>query len=294
MIEPNAVVDERKHRLELWGAITALGHDDIEPTWLRQRAVYGGAQGIWVDKDRTRSISPDGRGVTVSFLHTGRHYADELSDDGVIYHYPSTNRPTSRDAGEVQATKNAGTLSLPLFVILPGRKASGRRVKLGWVTDSDDATGSFLILFGDHPPARSTLEDDAPFNLFGEKGTKKAEVTVRPNQQRFRFEVMKQYGSKCAVCPITEPRLLKAAHICGKADLGGDDWRNGLPLCSTHHDAFDAHFFAIHPKTLKVCFAPGTERAAIGIAAVRLETMSSLPHQEALDWRWSDVQTRWT
>jgi hypothetical protein len=27
-------------------------------------------------------------GITVSLLHTGRHYADELSADGVLYHYP--------------------------------------------------------------------------------------------------------------------------------------------------------------------------------------------------------------
>jgi putative restriction endonuclease len=78
--------------------------DDIEPARLRNLGVYGGAQGIWVDKARTASpeIGPDG--ATVAILHTGRHYADDLSDDGVIYHYPTMSRPAARDAAEVQAT----------------------------------------------------------------------------------------------------------------------------------------------------------------------------------------------
>src|SRR5262249_52488857 len=57
-----------------------------------------------------------------SILHTGRHYPDDLSDDGVIYHYPTTKRPAGRDAAEVQATKNAAALSLPIFAILPGTR----------------------------------------------------------------------------------------------------------------------------------------------------------------------------
>jgi len=50
---------------------------------------------------------------------------------------------------------------------------------------------------------------------------------------------------------------MKAAHICGKAHNGSDDWRNGLPLCSTHHDAFDTHLFAIHPDSLIIETMPG-------------------------------------
>jgi putative restriction endonuclease len=57
---------------------------------LRSMRVYGGAQGIWVDKATTGTLSPDGQGITVSILHTGRHYPDDLSDDGLIYHYPTT------------------------------------------------------------------------------------------------------------------------------------------------------------------------------------------------------------
>ena len=92
------------------------------------------------------------------------------------------------------------------------------------------------------------LTDDGP--------ARKALVRVRARQQVFRFQVLAQYGAKCAVCPITHPSLLKAAHIRGKREKGSDDWRNGLPLCSTHHDAFYAQLFTIHPDTLSIIAAP--------------------------------------
>ena len=74
----------------------------------------GGGQGIFVDKERTASREyPDG--LTVSVLHTESVYADELSDDGIVYHYPETTRTGNRDAGEIQATKN----SVPLLPPMP-------------------------------------------------------------------------------------------------------------------------------------------------------------------------------
>ena len=51
---------------------------------LRSALVYGGAQGIWVDKKKTTdALTTDGHGVTVSMLHTGRHYPDDLSEGGL-------------------------------------------------------------------------------------------------------------------------------------------------------------------------------------------------------------------
>jgi putative restriction endonuclease len=83
-------------------------------------------------------------GVTVSLLHTGKHYPDDISEDGLIYHYPKTARPPSRDAAEVAATKNAANLNLPIFVVLPGETDRTRRVRLGWVEDWDDEAGLFI------------------------------------------------------------------------------------------------------------------------------------------------------
>lgn len=105
-----------------------------------------------------------GYDVTVSLLHTGRHYPDDLSEDGLIYHYPSTARSPSRDAAEVEATKNAAHLGIPIFAILPGENDRTRRVHLGWVEDWDDEASLFLVLFGDREPTyESPAEQDEPF-----------------------------------------------------------------------------------------------------------------------------------
>jgi putative restriction endonuclease len=261
------VADELSRRVKLWEQISAGDAANAEASTLRSMRVYGGAQGIWVDKATTGTLSPDGQGITVSILHTGRHYPDDLSDDGLIYHFPTTHRPSGRDAAEVQATKNAAALSLPIFVVLPGTASAAKRsVRFGWVVDFDDENRQFLVLFGERKPEYQTAPtQETPFTLTGGPPSRKTAAKARPGQQRFRFQVLAKYGCKCAVCTITHPSLMKAAHICGKAHNGSDDWRNGLPLCSTHHDAFDAHLFTIHPDTLAIATMPSISAASIGI-----------------------------
>jgi putative restriction endonuclease len=206
------VADELARRLRLWEQVSEGDAGDADPSMLRSSLVYGGAQGIWVDKKTTGALAKDG--VTVSILHTGRHYPDDLSDDGLIYHYPKTHRPPGRDAAEVQATKNAGTLSLPIFAILPGTRSAKRSVRLGWVVDFDEENRQFLILFGDHKPEyQSAPSAEMPFLLTGGATSRNTTAKARPGQQRFRFQVLSKYGSKCAVCEITHPSLIKAAHI---------------------------------------------------------------------------------
>jgi hypothetical protein len=108
------VEGERVRREAMWARLQAAGDPSrLPPQLLRELSIYGGAQGIWVDTERTRGIDGGG-GITVSLLHTGRHYADELSTDGVLYHYPRTGRPPGRDRSEVEATKAAGRLRLPV------------------------------------------------------------------------------------------------------------------------------------------------------------------------------------
>jgi putative restriction endonuclease len=286
--------EEKERRLRLWRSAKNLSSDEVSAASLRDLGIYGGAQGIWVDKARTGPISDNGAGVTVGLLHTGKHYPDDISEDGLIYHYPSTERPPSRDASEVEATKNAARLALPLFVILPGKTDSTRRVQLGWVEDWDDEAALFLVFFGNTPPTYApAAEPDEPFSLIDDAPKRKATVNVRARQQTFRFQVLAQYGTKCAVCPITHPNLVKAAHIRGKREKGSDDWRNGIPLCSTHHDAFDAQLFAIHPDTLSIVTAPDVDPAAIGLGSDLLAPKHRRPHREALAWRFQLTQSKW-
>src|SRR5262249_33710255 len=148
----------------------------------------------------------------------------------------------------------------------------------GWVCDFDDDNCQFLILFGQEtPPAYSKAEgENAPFQLTdGESQQKIKTGNARPGQQRFRFHVLEKYGCKCAVCDIRHPQLLIAAHICGKAAKGSDDWRNGIPLCATHHDAFDRHFFGIEPNTGSVHCKAGLNPKDVGLAVASLKTLKN-------------------
>jgi putative restriction endonuclease len=182
----------------------------VAPKLLRDLGIYGGAQGVWVDKARTISLTEDGTGVTVGLLHTGASYADDLSDDGVLYHYPATHRPRGRDLSEIEATKAAGRLGLPVFVITyPSPGSSRRDVYLGWVESWDDSLETFLITFSDRSPSLPTTEpDDQPFRLVEKRRTARRQVEARIGQQRFKFQVFKRYGLRCAVCDISAPQLL--------------------------------------------------------------------------------------
>jgi putative restriction endonuclease len=283
---------EFSHRMRTWARLLARGLDGNEPSLLRDLGVYGGAQGIWVDKARTGSISPDHHGITMGILHTGRHYPDDLSDEGMIYHYPETGRPPGRDRAEVDATKAASELGLPVFVVLPGTTSTRRRVQLGWVAAWDDSSKQFLILFGEQQPReQEMLSDQQPFALSDRDGHARfGRVKLRAAQQQFRFNVLKNYGCKCAVCAISHPQLIQAAHVRGKRFSGSDDWRNGLPLCPTHHAAFDAHLFTVDPETHILNFARGVTAASIGVTATKLVLLKSAPHPEALKWRFQSIK----
>jgi hypothetical protein len=192
-------------------------------------------------------------------------------------------------------TKNGASLSLPIFVILPGTDSVAKRsVRQGWVVDADDENKQFLILFGKHKPEyQPAPTSEMPFTLTGGPAPGKTTTKTRPGQQRFRFQVLANYGCKCAVCTITHPNLMKAAHICGKAHNGSDDWRNGLPFCATHRDAFDAHLFRIEPETFSIQTMPGVSPSSIGITSKILATLHRQPHPYALSWRFAQTNRHW-
>ena len=155
------------------------------------------------------------------------------------------------------------------------------------MTDWDDTTKQFLVLFGDEQPAYQTAAaENEPFQLHEARQRRVAETKVRVGQQRFRFQVLQQYGAKCCVCSIAISELLAAAHICGKEHNGSDDWRNGIPLCHTHHAAFDAGLFTINPETLGIELKEGLTVFTLCLTEASLQPIRGNPHLDALRWRY--------
>ncbi len=79
------IQQELEHRRNVWQTLLNGGGPQlVEPGFLRELGIYGGAQGVWIHKTRTGPLTKDGSGVTVGLLHTGTSYADDLFDDGVM------------------------------------------------------------------------------------------------------------------------------------------------------------------------------------------------------------------
>jgi putative restriction endonuclease len=288
---PEDVDAERSIRLGIWTQVESEGPDDLLPARVRDLGMYGGAQGIWVDKARTAELTPDGIGVAVGVLHTGRSYADDLTSDSLLYHYPRTNRGPSRDAGEVEAMKWAGRLGLPVFAILPSRAgAKCRAVRLAWIEDSDDEGRVFLLSLGTTPPVPAELElEDQPFFLTATPEEKKVLVKQRRGQPKFHLRVVQRYGARCAVCDLDVAELVEAAHLCAVKNAGSNDARNGLPLCALHHRAFDRGFWVVKPETLEVVGRKqGPTLDSLRITRTGLDHLPQVPHDAALRHAWRE------
>ena len=60
---------------------------------------------------------------------------------------------------------------------------------------------------------------------------------------------------------------------------------NGLPYNSTHHDAYDAQLFAIHPDTLSIVAAPDISPTDIGLGEYALALKQRRPHRYVICFR---------
>lgn len=278
-------------RERMWQALIDRGGPvRISAGVIRDIGMYSGAQGVYRDTGNTGIIAA--AGVTVSILHTGRHYPDDLSENEIIYHYPGTRRSPLYDQNEIEATKNAGKLGIPIFIITEER--TKRNVKVGKVSSWDDQSKTFLITFINNvyrvPGAIvNEVTDNEHFeSTVTSRRRSKNTSTYRPGQTKFKFQVIKRYGSQCAVCGISIYSLLQAAHIIPVSDNGSDDPRNGLVLCANHHIAFDQNMFVIDPVTYQLDFLKETMES-LHISYTDLNHLANKPHQDALAWRLKKV-----
>jgi putative restriction endonuclease len=107
----------------------------------------------------------------------------------------------------------------------------------------------------------------------------------RPNQQRSKMRVVQRYGGRCILCDSTVSEWLVAAHLVGDAEKGSNDPRNGLPLCSNHHTAFDRGLVSIDPSDLRI-YVRGYITADLDIRRRDLTHLPAQPAIEALSYRW--------
>lgn len=285
---------EFERREQLWAGLLANGGpNDVPRGLLRQLKIYGNQAGIYVPSAETRTKDTP-KGIALSFLHTGRHYDDELTATGVIYHYPVTGR-SGHDESEVEASKAAYRASLPVFVIGPGNKSTTRTVYRGYIEDVDDKNKVLLITFtrAELPPPPTPAEQSDPFNLTDDgQAPSFSARRNRPNQVRFAFDVYKRYGTECAVCGLNVKGLLQAAHLLSKKLGGSDDPRNGLPLCANHHLAFDRGYWCVDTDLKLHAQSNGPSLFDLAIPRADLTHLPRVPHQDALAKVWTDWKSK--
>lgn len=78
------MTEEQQRRSFMLSQLRGSGPGPYSPAVIRDLRIYGGAAGIWVDRDTTSDTTRDPIGATVSVNHTGMHYPDDLSDTGLI------------------------------------------------------------------------------------------------------------------------------------------------------------------------------------------------------------------
>ncbi len=268
----------KAQKLDSWPLLT--------PGEVRDLGVYGGASGVWVDKARTQEFAMEG--VAVGLLHTGRHYDDDIDETGVLYHYPTTQRPESRDKNEIQSIKNAKILKLPIFVI---RNVGARKkIDLAWLDDFDDQLRICILTFhGVNPESNSyrSQQDLESLSLFGPRKKTTVEILRANRDPLFKFNILKRFQGICLVTEIDVTAMLDAAHIIPVASGGTESTENGMLLSAGAHRALDAGLWAINPSTLKI----ETKKDGPSIQRMKL-TRTDLTHQaenlnfEALEYRY--------
>ena len=125
----------------------------------------------------------------------------------------------------------------------------------------------------------SNLENE---ELFIDRESSIAISKRKIRSAKFRDEVLTLHGYKCACCEIKIGKLLEAAHIIPVTKNGSDSPSNGIPLCPTHHTAFDNLLFTFDPDDLSIILSERITESELGITSNNITQMAD---KEALKIR---------
>ena len=233
-----AAVARARHLAEIY--------DDLVPlARLREGFQVGGARvsvgsfqrGIHRGRDQ---LGPAALTVTTSFNDP---YADTFDEAGALFTYAYRAGPI--DQPDNRALRAAYALQTPL-VYFRALAPSQYLVIAPMFVTADDPAARVVVLEPGLP-----VQDMQPGGLISAPNVRAyatRDARIRLHQQRFKLDVMRAYGNRCAICALRERALVQAAHIVPDADPEGiAAVVNGLALCAIHHLAFDRNLLGIDP-----------------------------------------------
>jgi putative restriction endonuclease len=175
-------------------------------------------------------------------------YRDSQLGDGVFIYKFQGDDPEGRDNRRLQV---AAQLSAPLVYFYAVEVSVYQPIWPVFVQDIDRRKLEYTLSVDDRV---LLMKEHSTLMAADAKGTeiRREYVTVqtqrRLHQTRFRQEVLKAYGKRCAVCRLPRPELLDAAHIVpDREEAGVPEVPNGMSLCKLHHGVFDADLMGIRP-----------------------------------------------
>ena len=130
--------------------------------------------------------------------------------------------------------------------------------------------------------SKETLENKQPKELFIDREKITTQIKRVYRNPKFRKAILNEYGSICSCCNISMETLLEAAHIIPVENKGNDDVRNGIPLCPTHHTAFDNFLFTINPADNSIIYKDGLSSEDLQITKTKFKSNVS---KESLEYR---------
>ncbi|MEW6761354.1 MAG: HNH endonuclease signature motif containing protein [Pseudomonadota bacterium] len=150
--------------------------------------------------------------------------------------------------------------------------------------------------YGPHQQQVTEIESESaasydPKNQEDARARVLREVVRRRGQQKFRSNLIKAYGGRCAItsCPVVP--LLEAAHITPYMGPETNSITNGLLLRADIHTLWDLGLIAADPKNQTVWVSPDvrdpTYQSLLGVPLSLPLNLSQWPSIAALEQQWN-------
>jgi hypothetical protein len=129
-------------------------------------------------------------------------------------------------------------------------------------------------------------QDFSPGNIEDARRRVLAAIALRQGQPRFRRELMKAYGGRCAVTGCDLSEALEAAHILAYRGAETNHVQNGILLRGDLHTLFDRGLIGVDPRSWTIVVHArllNTHYGSLsGTAIVRPVNPTCCPSAEAL------------
>lgn len=232
----------RRYFVFLWTVTPGGGGPDVRPTnerriqltnvqGLRQgargRIVLGGWSeefGVYVFWDARRHVRFSQKSPS---LQVGASTLEEAAGIGI-----ATQLRPSREGTEVVVAVHSDSL---LWYVQQGEP----------LHDTEEAAKDVAELIDPSPEVEDTILNADPAPDGAVRRRRLVETMQLYREERFRPEVLRAYGYRCAVCGYSL-KLVDSAHIIPVADPRSNDHvTNGIALCKLHHAAFDTALIGV-------------------------------------------------